>query len=77
MVTSKIIHKGNYTCVARNEAGTDSRVIPIDLTGKMILKLTVVIYLCTYIGTLTFSSYKHKGLLQSSRYNSSHALSAG
>jgi len=37
MVASKISDERNYTCVARNEAGIDSKEFSVHLTGKIIV----------------------------------------
>ena len=36
MVLRKITQDGNYTCMAENEVGIESKTFPVALTGKII-----------------------------------------
>ena len=39
MVWSKIDHDGNYTCIATNKVGTESKTFQVSLIGKVIASI--------------------------------------
>ena len=39
MVWSKIDHDGNYTCIATNKVGTESKTFQVSLIGKIVASI--------------------------------------
>ena len=49
IVGSKINQDGNYSCIATNEAGTDSKTFHVSLIGEILLSLLP--FECGYFAT--------------------------